>query len=138
MPDVAKPPPIANPSWGPSSLARTIVFGIAWLPFAAVISYFVPMFDPIFRKLEEGDHLPALTRGLAGFSRLNAALVDLPLLLCFTALVLADGGVLHLTRRMRRGELLYSVWYQGVILYAVAIMILSVYAMIKPIFHMNR
>src|ERR1019366_8003365 len=67
MAEAAFPPSIAKPSSGPSSLARTVVFGVVWFPFAVMISFAVPMFDPIFRKLEEMDQLPALTSGLAGF-----------------------------------------------------------------------
>lgn len=125
-------PEAASKRAGPPlpTVVRAAVYGVAWVPFVGLVTFFVPRFDDLFAKLTERGELPALTACLLWFSRLNAALFCLPCLLLFALLVVADVGVAGWSRRWRPAQSLYWVWFVAVILVGI---LAAVLAMVAPL-----
>jgi type II secretory pathway component PulF len=82
----------------------------AWLPFFALIIFFVPQFTPIFTKLEEIGELPLSTSWLVVFSRLSTTAFGLPVAVFFAVLLISNHLIWRMRPRVKFGKALYRSW----------------------------
>jgi hypothetical protein len=119
------------------AVVRAAILGSAWLPFFGLVTFQVPRWEPIFKKLEEKTELPLLTSLSVLISHWNRITFGLPLLAFLALVILSDLGVARAVGRLRRGGSLYWTWFVAVILLALCACLSLVVALLLPVLKMS-
>ena len=139
MSDAKGPETASRSSQAPRlpGLVRVVWLIGAWLPFLFVVFIYLPQFAPIFAKLDVKHELPPLTIWLLGLWRFNAAGFGFPLLGFFAVLVFLDFRIARFTEHQKRTNSVYWTWFTAVILLALFAFLLSITALLLPVFTMS-
>jgi hypothetical protein len=121
----------------PSLIVRVLGYGAGWLPCFWLLTFRVPTFAPIFRRLAEFGKLPRLTEVVLAVAEYDATYGHAPALLAFLAILAVDAGVMRYLGRDRRRRAALWLWFAGVIAAGIASAVVVEVALVLPVYTMK-
>jgi type II secretory pathway component PulF len=115
-------------------LHRLGLYAFAWLPALAAAVFLVPVFGPVYERLDRHGELPWITERVWSFSRFNHAFGSVPVVLLFTLFCTVGEFTSWLARRCRYERLCVEMWHTAIVCTGALMLLGLAWACQTPVF----